>query len=102
MKIKSWFARILPFDPSLGAAYYVSMYVTKQFGGWDTQELMRHSSPVMTIGTYAQAVTSDKRVAQSNVAALFVVNSAGKKKTKAALRPIGPLWTHAFLIGPKS
>ena len=49
-----------------------------------TQELMRHSSPVMTIGTYAQAVTSDKRVAQSNVAALFVVKSAGKRKTKAA------------------
>ena len=44
-----------------------------------TQQLMRHSSPVMTLGTYAQAVTSDKREAQSNVAALFVVKSAGKK-----------------------
>jgi hypothetical protein len=33
---------------------------------------------------YAQAVTSDKREAQTNVAALFVVKSAGKKKAKAA------------------
>ena len=49
-----------------------------------TQELMRHSSPVMTLGTYAQAVTSDKREAQSNVAALFVVKSSGRKKRKAA------------------
>jgi integrase len=48
-----------------------------------TQELMRHSSPVMTLGTYAQAVTSDKREAQSNVAALFVVKSTGKKRRAA-------------------
>ncbi len=48
-----------------------------------TQELMRHSSPVMTLGTYAQAVTSDKREAQSNVAALFVVKSTGKKRKAA-------------------
>lgn len=48
-----------------------------------TQELMRHSSPVMTLGTYAQAVTSDKRAAQSNVAALFVVKSPGKKRKAA-------------------
>ena len=46
--------------------------------------MMRHSSPVMTLGTYAQAITSDKREAQTNVAALFVVKSAGKKKAKAA------------------
>jgi integrase len=45
-----------------------------------TQELMRHSSPVMTLGTYAQAVTSDKRQAQSNVAALFVVKVGKKRK----------------------
>ena len=49
-----------------------------------TQELMRHSSPVMTLGTYAQAVTSDKREAQRNVAALFIVKSAGKKGKSAA------------------
>jgi integrase len=36
-----------------------------------TQELLRHSSPVMTLGTYAQAVTGDKRDAQDTVAALF-------------------------------
>ena len=36
-----------------------------------TQELLRHSSPVMTLGTYAQAVTVDKRDAQDTVAALF-------------------------------
>lgn len=39
-----------------------------------TQELLRHASPVMTLGTYAQAVTADKRLAQSNLAALFVGN----------------------------
>jgi integrase len=36
-----------------------------------TQELLRHSSPVMTLGTYAQAVTVDKRDAQDIVAAMF-------------------------------
>jgi integrase len=34
-----------------------------------TQELMRHSSPVMTLGTYAKAVTADKRLAQNAIAA---------------------------------
>ena len=37
-----------------------------------TQELMRHSSPVMTMGTYAKAVTADKRIAQDAIAALFL------------------------------
>jgi integrase len=36
-----------------------------------TQELLRHSSPVMTLGTYAQALTRDKRSAQETVAALY-------------------------------
>jgi integrase len=40
-----------------------------------TQELMRHSSPVMTLGTYAKAVTADKRLAQNAIAALFVGKS---------------------------
>ena len=40
-----------------------------------TQELLRHSSPVMTMGTYAKAVTADKRLAQDAIAALFVGNS---------------------------
>lgn len=37
-----------------------------------TQELMRHSTPVMTLGTYAQAVTSDKREAQDRIAAMIL------------------------------
>jgi integrase len=36
-----------------------------------TQELLRHSSPIMTLGTYAQAVTEDKRDAQAAVSAMF-------------------------------
>lgn len=37
-----------------------------------TQELMRHATPVMTLGTYAQAITSDKRVAQDRIAAMIL------------------------------
>ena len=37
-----------------------------------TQELLRHASPVMTMGTYAKAVTADKRQAQDAIVALFV------------------------------
>jgi integrase len=37
-----------------------------------TQELLRHSSPVMTLGTYAKAVTADKRNAQNAIAAMFL------------------------------
>jgi integrase len=37
-----------------------------------TQELMRHSSQVMTLGTYAKAVTADKRIAQDAITALFM------------------------------
>jgi len=40
-----------------------------------TQELMRHSTPIMTLGTYAQAVTADKREAQNRVAALILPTS---------------------------
>jgi integrase len=40
-----------------------------------TQELMRHSTPVMTLGTYAQVVTSDKREAQDRIAAMILPNS---------------------------
>ena len=28
-------ARVLPYDPTLGAAYYVSKYVTKELGEWE-------------------------------------------------------------------
>jgi integrase len=37
-----------------------------------SQELMRHATPVMTLGTYAQAVTSDKREAQDRIAAMIL------------------------------
>ncbi|WP_353073078.1 tyrosine-type recombinase/integrase [Tunturiibacter gelidoferens] len=37
-----------------------------------TQELLRHSSPVMTLGVYAKAVNEDKRMAQNAIAALFL------------------------------
>ena len=35
-----------------------------------TQDLLRHSSPVMTLGTYAKAVTTDKRKALESIACL--------------------------------
>jgi integrase len=35
------------------------------------QELMRHSTPTVTLGVYAQAVTSDKRLAQDKVIEMF-------------------------------
>ncbi len=41
-----------------------------------TQDLLRHSSPMMTLGTYAKAVTADKRIAQETVAAMFLPQSA--------------------------
>lgn len=37
-----------------------------------TQELLRHASPVVTLGTYAKAVTADKRNAQDSVAKLLL------------------------------
>ncbi|CAN5582122.1 hypothetical protein BH10ACI4_BH10ACI4_08550 [soil metagenome] len=36
-----------------------------------TQDLMRHASPLMTLGTSAKSVTADKRHAQDLIAALF-------------------------------
>jgi integrase len=36
------------------------------------QDLLRHSSLVMTLGTYAKAVTADKRNAQETVMNLFL------------------------------
>ncbi len=38
----------------------------------DLHPVVRHASPVMTLGTYAKAVTADKRIAQDAIAALFV------------------------------
>ena len=37
-----------------------------------TQDLLRHASPVMTLGIYAKAVTADKRNAQNSVVELFL------------------------------
>jgi integrase len=49
-----------------------------------TQELMRHSTPVMTLGTYAQAVTSDKREAQDRIAAMILPDREAEDGTLAA------------------
>ena len=46
-----------------------------------TQDLLRHASPVMTLGTYAKAVTADKRNAQNTVVDLFL---SGTKHETAA------------------
>lgn len=35
---RAGFARIVEFDPKLGAAYYCAKYVTKQFGEWDLSD----------------------------------------------------------------
>jgi integrase len=45
------------------------------------QELMRHSTIRVTLDTYTQAVTSEKRAAQTAVVLLFVRN---KKRSKAS------------------
>ena len=37
-----------------------------------TQDLLRHSSPMMTLGVYAKAVTADKRAAQDAIAAMMI------------------------------
>jgi integrase len=64
-----------------------------------TQELLRHSSPVMTLGTYAQAVTADKREAQAAVAALYL--NASKRETATQDEYAnGPLTDLRVLNGP--
>jgi len=45
------------------------------------QELMRHSTIRVTLDTYTQAVTTEKRAAQTAVVSLFVTNN--KKRTAA-------------------
>lgn len=49
-----------------------------------TQELMRHASPVITMGLYAQGLPSDKREAQGKVAALYVTKDEKGMEVKAA------------------
>ena len=60
-----------------------------------TQELLRHSPPVMTLGTYAQAVTADKREAQAAVTALYL--NASKRETAAS----GPLTDLRVVMDPR-
>lgn len=55
------------------------------------QELMRHSAPTVTMGTYAQAVTAHKRQAQERLAQTVLQGISGKK-----LSPNGPLWTRRW------
>jgi integrase len=49
-----------------------------------TQELLRHRTPIMTLGTYAQAVTSDKREAQNRIAAMILPTRTAETDTLAA------------------
>jgi integrase len=49
-----------------------------------TQELLRHSSPVMTLGTYAKAVTEDKRMAQDAIADLFIGQFSNPSSVQSA------------------
>lgn len=50
---RAGYARILPFDPSKGAAYYCAKYVTKAFGDWDLSDNLtafRQYQPVLIGG----------------------------------------------------
>ncbi len=48
------------------------------------QELMRHASPVMTLGTYAQAIPDDKRLAQGRVSELFGLQTGVENQAVSA------------------
>jgi hypothetical protein len=37
-KVRNGFARIFPFSPALGAAYYVTGYIANQFADWDISD----------------------------------------------------------------
>jgi hypothetical protein len=49
-----------------------------------TQELLRHSSPVMTLGVYAKAVTQEKRDAQAVIASLFGLEAGTENDSASA------------------
>lgn len=49
-----------------------------------TQELMRHSTPMVTMGVYAQAVTEAKREAQSRIAGLILVQEGTQNEQVSA------------------
>ena len=49
---RNGYARIYEFDPRMGAAWYVSKYVTKQLGEWDLSEnieAFRIQQPVLPL-----------------------------------------------------
>lgn len=48
------------------------------------QELMRHATPAMTLGTYAQAISDDKRAAQTRITAMLGL-SAGPEQLAASV-----------------
>ena len=50
------------------------------------QELMRHSTIRVTLDTYTQAVTSEKRAAQTAVVSLFVRNQKSGKAAREEAR----------------
>lgn len=49
-----------------------------------TQELMRHSTPTVTMGIYAQAVTDQKRLAQNRVAGLILAHEGTPREQVSA------------------
>lgn len=49
-----------------------------------SQELMRHATATMTLGTYAQAITEDKRAAQSRIAAMLGLTAGEQKQALSA------------------
>jgi len=55
-----------------------------------TQDLLRHSSPMMTLGVYAKAVTADKRAAQEAIVAMMRGKESKKGSKKTAWTRIGP------------
>lgn len=48
------------------------------------QELMRHASPGMTLGTYAQAVSANKRTAQAKILEMLGLAKGEQQSTTAA------------------
>ena len=49
-----------------------------------SQDLLRHSSPSMTLGTYTKGITTEKRLAQENIAAQFLGGSVSSISNIAA------------------
>ena len=51
------------------------------------QELLRHANSRITLEVYTQAVTSNKRAAQSKVVKMMVPNSGANARLGGAIRP---------------